>query len=64
VPAALIAGQLADVPPEEVRLTAALADLAGGTAAATREPARWLAAAAATIALDITEAAEPGGLRT
>jgi glycerate kinase len=64
VPAALVAGQLADVPPAGVRLRVALADLAGGAAAAQREPGHWLAVASRTIALDIGEAAGPGGART
>jgi len=58
VPAALVAGQIADDPPGSVWRCVALADLAdlaggaGGAAAAQREPARWLALAARALALD------------
>jgi glycerate kinase len=45
VPVLLVAGQVADVPPAQVRQAVALADLAGGVAPAIAEPRRWLLAA-------------------
>ena len=42
VPAALAAGQLAADPPPGARHALALAALAGGTAPALADPARWL----------------------
>jgi glycerate kinase len=50
VPVLLVAGQLADVPPAQIRRAVALADLAGDAAPAVSGPRRWLVAAAARLA--------------
>ncbi len=50
VPAALVAGQVAAVPPPGVRSALGLADLAGGPGAALADPARWLGQAGQKLA--------------
>lgn len=55
VPAALVAGVIAAVPPARVVRAVALADLAGGAADARASPARWLRAAGRMLALDLGE---------
>ncbi len=50
LPAALVAGSIAAEPPPGCRMSVALAGLAGGTAAAQADPARWLAAAGRLLA--------------
>ncbi len=49
VPAAVVAGQVADTPPPGITAVA-LAELAGGTAAAMASPERWLRAAGRRLA--------------
>jgi glycerate kinase len=51
VPAALVAGQIADGPPLAVRAAVALADLAGGPGPALAAPARWLRLAGQRLAV-------------
>ena len=51
VPAALVAGQIADGPPLAVRAAVALADLAGGPGPARADPARWLRLAGQRLAV-------------
>ncbi|MDT3443957.1 glycerate kinase [Pseudofrankia sp. BMG5.37] len=50
VPVLLVAGQLGAPPPPGIDAALAIATLARGVAAATAEPERWLAAAAAQLA--------------
>ncbi|HWG64742.1 MAG TPA: glycerate kinase [Streptosporangiaceae bacterium] len=50
LPAALVAGAVAADPPAAARDVLSLADLAGGQAAAVREPARWLREAGRRLA--------------
>lgn len=51
VPAALVAGQIADRPPLAVRAAVALADLAGGAGPARADPGRWLRLAGRRLAV-------------
>ncbi|MBL7490273.1 glycerate kinase [Frankia sp. AgB1.9] len=58
VPVLLVAGQLGAPAPTEVRTALALANLAGGVAAAVAEPERWLINAATHLAAAATKQVE------
>ena len=62
VPAAVVAGQVADNPPPGITAVA-LAELAGGTAAAMASPERWLRAAGRRLDGRLRRRPGPGGGR-